>query len=123
MKKTILLATLAGVLLAGCSGPAKDAEYNNINDLGKAYEQAVGDGMKCSETQNKIDKYGWVQTTCGPTGIIMMFTSDAKREEIKQKNPLKSGRRWIQGKNWIVEADQYDAEKAQKSLGGQLLTS
>lgn len=123
MKKAITLTVLSGVLLAGCSGPAKDAEYKNINDLGKAYEQAVGDGMKCSETKNKIDDYGWVQTTCGPTGIIMMFTSDAKREEIKQKNPLESGRRWIQGKNWLVEADQFQAEKAQKSLGGELLSS
>lgn len=121
MKKSFAFLAMSAVLLAGCAGPAKDAEYKDINDLGKAYEQAVGDGMDCSETKNKIEDYGWVQTTCGPTGIIMMFTSDAKREEIKKKNPLEAGRMWIQGKNWLVEGDQYQVEKAQKVLGGELL--
>jgi len=123
LKKTLTLTVLAGVLLAGCSAPAKDADYKNINDLGKAYESAIGGGVDCRESTTDIAKNGWDQTQCGPTGIVMMFTSDAKREEIKQKNPLESGRRWIQGKNWLIEADQYDAEKAQKALGGELLSS
>lgn len=120
LKKPITVLLLAAVL-TGCGGPAKDAEYKDINDLGKAVEQSIGDGMKCSETKNKIEQYGWVQTPCGPTGIIMMFTSDAKREEIKKKNPLEPGRLWIQGKNWLVEGDQYQMEKAQKALGGELI--
>jgi hypothetical protein len=121
MHKSFALLALPALLLTGCAGPAKDAEYKDINALGSAYEQAIGDGMECSETRNKIEDHGWVQTGCGPTGIIMMFTSDAKREEIKKKNPLESGRRWIQGENWLIEADQYQAEKAQKVLGGELI--
>jgi hypothetical protein len=111
----------AALLTSGCSGPAKDAEYKDINDLGSAYEQAVGDGMTCSETKNDIHDHDWVQTGCGPTGILMMFTSDAKREEIKRKNPLESGRLWIQGKNWLIEGDQYEIEKAHGKLGGELI--
>ncbi|MDQ0756126.1 hypothetical protein [Arthrobacter sp. B3I4] len=123
MKRHLVVVTVvAGMALAGC-GVTKDAEYKDISELGKAYEQAVGDGVKCSGTAPNIEKNGWTQDQCGPTGIVMMFTSDAKREEIKQKNPLKAGRRWVQGKNWLIAADQYQAEKAQSALGGQLLTS
>jgi hypothetical protein len=122
LKRLLTAAAIACIALAGC-GVSKDADYKDINELGKAYEQAVGDGVKCSGTQNKIEAAGWLQDQCGPTGIIMMFTSDAKREEIKQKNPLDSGRRWVQGKNWLIEADQYQAEKAQKALGGELITN
>jgi hypothetical protein len=121
MKKSLVPIAAAALLLAGCAGPLKDAEYKNINDLGAAYEQAIGNGMKCSPTKNSIDDYGWVQTTCGQTGIIMMFTSDAIREEIKRKNPLEEGRRLIQGKNWLIEGAQYEIEKAQQVLGGQII--
>lgn len=121
MRKGLIAGVSLAMLLSGCGGPAKDAEYKNLNDLGAAYEQAVGDGMTCSETKNKIEDYGWVQTPCGATGVIMMFTSDAKREEIKKKNPLEAGRLWIQGKNWLVEGDQYQIEKAHAALGGELL--
>jgi len=121
LKRLLAAAAAACVLLTGCTGPTKDAEYKDINELGKAYSQAVG--VDCKESRSDITKYGWDQATCGPTGIVMMFTSDAKREEIKKKNPLKPGRQWVQGKNWLIAADQYDAEKAQKALGGELLTS
>jgi hypothetical protein len=121
MKSPLATVTIAALLMAGCGSPVKDAEYKNINDLGGAFEMAVGNGMKCSETANSIDDYGWVQTQCGATGIVMMFTSDAKREEIKQKNPLEDGRRWMQGKNWLIEGDQYQVEKAHEVLGGELI--
>lgn len=120
-RSLVLPATVAALLMAGCSGPAKDAEYKDINDLGSAYERAIGNGMECSETKNDIHDHDWVQTTCGPTGILMMFTSDAKREQIKKKNPLESGRLWIQGKNWLIEGDQYEIEKAHGVLGGELI--
>lgn len=120
MKTTIATAAiLLAVSLTACAGPAKDAQYKNVNDLGGAYEQATG--VKCDETKNDIATYGWIQTQCGTTGIVMLFTSDAKRDEIKAKNPLKSGKRYVQGGNWLVSADQYEAEKAQKGLGGQML--
>ena len=121
MKRLIAAAAAAGILLTACGGPTKDAEYKDINELGKAYESAVG--VSCSESTRDITKNGWDQTQCGPTGIVMMFTSDAKREEIKKKNPLKPGRSWVQAKNWLIAADQYDAEKAQKALGGELISS
>lgn len=119
----VLLAVTAAaaLLLTGCSGPSKDAEYSNINDLATAYRQAVGGGMECRESTSDITKNGWDQTTCGPTATVMMFTSDAKREEIKKKNPLETERRWIQGKNWLIEGDQFEIEKAHGTLGGELL--
>ncbi|WP_306916485.1 hypothetical protein [Arthrobacter sp. V4I6] len=115
------IAIIATLLLAGCSGPSKDADYKDVNDLATAYKQAVGGGMDCFETKNDIHDHDWVQTTCGPTAIVMMFTSDAIREEVKKKNPLESGRRFIQGKNWLIEGDQYEIEKAHEVLGGELL--
>lgn len=122
LNKTLAPLTLTALfLVASCASPAKDAEYASINDLGAAYEQAVGNGMKCSETKNSIDDYGWVQTGCGQTTILMMFTSDAKREEIKQKNPLDPGRRLLQSKNWLIEGAQFEIEKAQQVLGGQII--
>ena len=122
MKKLLVTLVIAVALPAsGCSGPIKDADYKDINALGAAYEQAIGDGMECSETRNDIHDHDWVQTTCGPTGILMMFTSDAKREEIKRKNPLEPGRLWLQGKTWLIEGDQYEIEKAHEVLGGELV--
>lgn len=41
----------------------------------------------------------------------------------QNEEPARVRRRWVQGKNWLIEADQFDAEKAHKALGGQLLTS
>lgn len=80
-------------MLTACSGPAKDAEYKDINDLGTAYEQAVGDGMTCSETEKDIHDYDWVQTTCGPTGIIMLFTSDARSRKRTHSSQAAAGSR------------------------------
>lgn len=120
--RAVALAAATIVLAAGCSAPSKDDSYSNINDLANAYKQAAGDGIECSESKTDITKNGWDQTTCGPTSIVMMFTSDAKREEIKTKNPLESGRRWIQGANWLIEGDQYEIEKAHKVLGGEIIS-
>jgi len=50
-----------------------------------------------------------------------MFTSDDKREQILEKNPLQEGKRWVQGPNWIIDALQYEAEDAQAVLGGTIL--
>ncbi|HEX9088884.1 MAG TPA: hypothetical protein VF867_15305 [Arthrobacter sp.] len=120
MKTTIATAAiLLTVSLTACAGPAKDAQYKDVNDLGRAYEQATG--VKCDETKNDIAKYGWIQTGCGKTANVMLFTSDSKRDEIKGKNPLKPGMRYVQGGNWLLSADQYEAEKAQQGLGGQIL--
>lgn len=121
MKLAFAPFVVAALLLTGCSGPTKDAEYKNINDLASAYETGLGDGMKCSRTENDIDDYNWLQTTCGQHTILMMFTSDAMRTEIKGKNPLDAGDRWVQGANWLIEAPQFEAERAQKALGGELL--
>lgn len=57
MKKTILLTAAAALLLTGCARPAKDAEYKNINDLGAAYESAVGNGVECRGNDDKVEKF------------------------------------------------------------------
>ena len=105
MKKPILVAALGVLLLAGCAGPEKDVEYESINDFAAAYEKGLGDGTECDRTENDIGDYGWIQTNCGGT-ILMMFTSDDKREEIRRKNPVEPGERWVDGPNWAIEADQ-----------------
>lgn len=121
MKKQVLIATLALALTACGGGVEKDAEYDDVNELARAYGQATD--LECHETANELSDYGWLQTNCGPNAIIMLFESDAKRDEIKQKNPLEDGARWIQGGNWLIESTQYEAEKAHEALGGELLSS
>ncbi|MCC3278007.1 hypothetical protein LJ754_02385 [Arthrobacter sp. zg-Y40] len=121
MKKPVLVAALGVLLLAGCATPEKDVAYESINDFAAAYEDGMGDGTECDRTENEIDDYGWIQTTCGGETILMMFTSDDKREEIRRKNPLESGERWVDGPNWAINDSQYEAEKAQAVLGGEML--
>lgn len=124
MKKSVLSAALLVlVLLSGCSGPEKDAKYESINDFAVAYENGLGDGMECQRTDRDIEDHEWIFTNCGQHTILMLFTSDDKREEILSKNPLESGERWVQGPNWVVQATQFEAEDAQKALGGKLVDS
>lgn len=119
MKKFLPTAVLAVLALTGCGGVEKDAAYEDVNELAAAYGDAVGE--ECKETELDPDEHGWVQTTCGATGIVMLFTSDDKREEIKEKNPLESGERHLESANWLIEDDQFKIEEAQQVLGGEIV--
>lgn len=105
--------------LTACSSGIADKNFESINDLGKAYEKAAS--VECRESSIDVQKYGWTNTGCGLQTTVAIFTSDAKREEIKQKNPLDSGEVWIQGGNWLVTAAQYEAEEANESLKGEII--
>ena len=121
MKKPVLVAALGALLLAGCAAPEKDVEYESINDFAAAYEDALGGDTECSRRDSSnLQDFGWEYVNCKPSGTIMMFTSDDKREEILTKNPLESGERWVDGPNWAFVAPQYEAEGAQAALGGTL---
>jgi 2-oxoglutarate dehydrogenase complex dehydrogenase (E1) component-like enzyme len=113
----------AGVVLAlmltGCGGSGTDATYEDVNDLAAAYGDAIG--AECSETTTDVEDNGWVQTTCGGTGIVMMFTSDDKREQIKENNPLDAGERYLQGAEWLITDTQFNIEEAQGVLGGEIV--
>lgn len=117
MKKLLLAAAVAVFALTGCGGG--DASYEDVNELGAAYGGAVG--VECAETTNDIDDSGWVQTQCGDTGIVIMFTSEDKREEIIEKNPLDSGERHLQGDDWLIQDTQFRIEEAQSVLGGEVI--
>ena len=121
MKRSIAVMSLGALLLTGCGGPEKDAEYETINELATAYEDGLGGDVECRETTLDIEDNNWVSTTCGKHTILMMFTSDDKREAILNKNPLRDGNLRIQGPNWVIEAPQYEAEDAQEVLGGTVL--
>lgn len=119
MKKLLPAVVLTALALTGCGGVEKDATYEHVNDLGAAYEDAVD--VECAETENEMDDNGWLQTQCGASGIVMLFTSDDKREEIKENNPLDSGERWLQSANWLVQDTQFNIEEAQHALGGEIV--
>lgn len=121
MKRSILVAAVSALLIAGCGVPEKDVEYESINDLATAYEDALGGDTDCTRRDSSdLQDFGWEYTNCKPSGTIMMFTSDDQREEVLKTNPLGSGDRWVQGPNWVIRAPQYDAEAAQEALGGTL---
>lgn len=115
--RRLAVGTVLALVLTGCGGG--DAEYGDVNELAAAYGDAVG--VECSETTNEIDDHGWVQTTCGGTGVVMMFTSDDKREEIIEKNPLDTGERYLQGGEWLISDTQFNIEEAQSALGGEVI--
>ncbi len=119
MKKHLAAITLLALLTTACSGVEKDASYDDVNSLARAYGEAVD--VDCAETDNDVADHGWVFTNCGSNGIVMLFESDSKRDEIMQKNPLNDGGRWVQGPNWLIETTQYEAEQAQEKMGGKLL--
>ncbi|WDF32264.1 hypothetical protein PTW37_10295 [Arthrobacter agilis] len=123
MRKQFVVASMVFGLTACGAGVEKNAEYQDVNQLGAAYESATGVACTETETDDDLDEFGWVYNNCGAHGQVMLFASDAKRDEIKRKNPLDEGQRWVQGKNWIVKAAQYDAEKVHEALGGELLES
>ena len=119
MKKLLPVAALTLIALTGCGGGQADAEYEDVNELAAAYGDAVG--VECSESSNDIDDNGWVQTTCGDTAVVMMFTSDDKREEIISNNPLDAGERYLQGGEWLIVDTQFNIEEAQSVLGGEVV--
>lgn len=119
MNKLLPAAALAVLALTGCGGVEKDTTYEDVNELAAAYGDVVGE--ECKETENEIDYNGWVQTTCGATGIVMMFTSDDKREEIQQKNPLEAGERLLVTDDWMIQDTQFNIEEAQAVLGGEIV--
>lgn len=113
------LALTCAIGLTACSSGASDQKFESINDFAKTYEKAAS--VECSESRLDMRTSNWTQTGCGPHTVVMIFTSDEKREEIKENNPLKSGQVWLQGGNWLVAAAQYEAEAANKSLKGELI--
>ena len=118
MKKRLLAAGAAAMLtLTACGGQAEG--YEDVNELAAAYGEVAG--VECSETSNDVDDNGWVQTTCGDTGVVMMFTSDEKREEIMENNPLESGERYLQSDDWLIVDSQFRIEEAQAALGGEVI--
>lgn len=119
MRNELLAVGALGSLLAltGCGGG--DAGYEDVNDLAAAYGDAVG--AECTEASNDIADNGWVQTTCQPTGIVMMFTSDDRRVEVMENNPLESGERLLQADDWLIEDTQFNIEDAQAELGGEVV--
>lgn len=119
MKKLLAPLAIAALLITACGGVEKDATYDNINDLAAAYEKAV-DGAECDRTEIDINDNDWVYVTCDESDFAELFNSDAKRAEIKQKNPLETGQQRLEGTNWMIIADQYKIETAQKTLGGEV---
>lgn len=120
MKKLIAPLALAALILTGCgAGIEKDATYDHVNDLAAAYEKSV-DGTECGRTELDINTSDWVYVNCDGSDFAELFNSDAAREEIKQKNPLKTGQQRLEGSNWVIVADQYKIEEAKKSMGGEV---
>lgn len=117
--KTLSVAAMTVLALTACGAPGKGAAYEDVNELAAAYGAAIG--AECTETRGDINDYGWNQTNCGGASIIMTFTSYAKREEIKGKNPLEPGELWLQAANWLIQDTQYNIEEAQPVLGGEIV--
>lgn len=122
MKKSAAVLALAVLVLTGCaSSPEKDVAYQSINDFAAAYEDAIGGDTECDRRDSTdLQDFGWEYVNCQPGGTIMMFTSDDVRDDVREKNPLESGERWVDGPNWAIAAPQYQAEDAQAALGGTL---
>lgn len=49
---------------------------------------------------------------------MTLWTSDAKRDEINEKNPLDPGWCELHARNWSIYGPQFDVEAVQKKLGG-----
>lgn len=119
MKKLLAPLAIATILLSGCGAPEKDATYDHVNDLAAAYEKSI-DGAECGRTEIDINDNDWVYVNCDGNDFAELFNSDAIRDEVKQKNPLKSGQQRLEGSNWMIVADQFKIETAQKSMGGEI---
>lgn len=123
MKSMGVLGAVIGIgLLAGCSSaPPAEITYQSVNDLAKVYEKAAN--VDCRKTDTDMSENQWDQTQCGDHAVVMVFASDAKRQEILDKNPLETGEVYIQGGNWLISAYQFEAERANKKLGGKITSS
>ena len=119
MKKLVAPLVFTAVLLSGCSAPEKDATYESVNSLAKAYEKAV-DGVECGRTDRNIHEAGWDYVNCDKTGFAELFTSSERRTEVIAKNPLKPGMQQLLGTNWMIVAEQSKIEAAQEVLGGDI---
>lgn len=123
MKQLITALATTALLLTGCSAaPVKDATYKDVNQLAAAFEKAV-DGVKCQRTDIDINTNDWVYVTCDDSDFAELFNSDAVRQEVIQKNPLKTGQERLEGSNWMIVAGQYKIQDAQKKLGGSITSS
>lgn len=119
-----LALILVAPFLAGCSGGAdySDRTFESTAELVDVVEDT---GMDCSDdgrdaeaTRDALDKNGWTQEPC-TGGTAALFVSDAKRDEVREKN-LEPGGAWVQGGNWAVIGEQYIVEEAHESMGGEL---
>lgn len=114
-----VLAVGAILVLAACSSQQpKNSEYESVNELAVAYNQVFPDN-KCRSSSADINEYGWDQATCGAQTILMVFANGDKQNEVKQKNPPRTGHGLLEGKNWIIETYTDDLAKLQETLGGE----
>ena len=104
-------------MLAGCG--SADYSEHHFDTMAELYEAAADGGLDCGKDllspveEDKIEeslaKYDWAQDGYGSSCVLMLYQSDAKRDEIVKKN-LEPGELILVGGNWGVSGGQYAIE-------------
>jgi len=115
------------LLLTGC-GPSDytDHHFESIAELTEAAEEA---GLDCGDRlfpprseenlEEELSLKGWAQDGYGRSCVVMLFNSDAKRDEVLATS-LKSGEAFLVSGNWGINGGQYAVEAVAEKMGGEL---
>lgn len=123
-------ACLGLLLITGCSAGSieKDAHYDDVMELRDAYvaSDAIEDpDCKDEPTQGVMAEQGWQATTCGMNTVLLITDSDAVLTGMNERDAkfLKPRQRILTGPNWSIRGPQFDIERLQDSLGGEIIQS
>jgi hypothetical protein len=115
------------LLLAGCgSTDYTDHQFGSISELSEAAEDA---GLDCGDRifdprsdealEEELASKGWAQDGYGRSCVVMLFDSDAKRDEVIATS-LEEGEAFLTGGNWGINGGQYPVEAVAEKMGGEL---
>lgn len=121
-------ACLSLLLMAGCSSGSteKDAHYDGVMELRDAYVASGAiDEPDCKDepTQDAMAEQGWQATTCGMNTVLLITDSSAVLTDMNERDAkyLEPRQRILTGPNWSIRGPQFDIERLQESLGGEII--
>lgn len=121
-------ACLGLLLITGCSSGSieKDARYDDVMDLRDAYvasEAIENPSCKDEPTQDAMAEQGWQAITCGSNTVMLITDSAAVLHEMNERDTkyLEPRQRILTGPNWSIRGPQFDIERLQEALGGEII--
>lgn len=118
--KRFLWAPVLVLVLAGCGGVQKDAEYD---DASKLREAVIASDVECpGDAVKHDDEYGEDYIQCSSDLALQVFDTEDNQGMAKAVYDF-SETTYLAGPRWIIQGEEALLAKLKNKLGGSLTVS